>query len=97
MKDERRLHPLNDPDHQRECLRCRTMDLLATEMVAAEDRVKAQLGVEPEDEHWFTFLIMTAAHIYAAGDGPPPPETREAFLKEVGALFDAAMSGNGEN
>lgn len=97
MKDNRHLHPLNDPEHQRTCIRCRAMDLIGNEVRAANERVKEQLGVAPEDEHWFTFFIIAAANIYAAGDGPPPPEVKAAFLREVEALFDATMAGDGEN
>lgn len=96
MKDHRHLHPLNDPEHQRTCLRCRAMDVIGEEVQAAHARVTERLGVELGNEPWFTFLIGMAASLHS-GLEPNPALTKEMFLREAGAIFDAALVGESEN
>lgn len=96
MKDHRHLHPLNDPEHQRTCPRCRTMDIIGEEVHQAMRRVYDRLGGDPGNEPWFTFFVMTAAQLHS-GEEPNPAQTKDMFLREAGALFDATLVRESEN
>lgn len=99
MKDRRHEHPLNDPEHQRTCERCRTMDVLGASFQEWLTKLHDEHLVA--DEPLVSFLLLYLANVTLdvaalAGEGAIQeeqlPALREAFVREAGQAFDAAVT-----
>jgi hypothetical protein len=99
MKDVRHEHPLNDPEHQRTCERCKQMDTLGASFAGWLEEL--HLNNTISDEALTSFLLIYIANItldMAAEPGEGMiaeeqlPVLREALVREAGQAFDAAVA-----